>query len=502
MADGGDIRGLALRLPPQNLMAEQALLGSLLANNRAYERVVDILRPEHFADPVHGRLYQHITEKILDGHIADAVTIKLDFEHSGILDEVGGTAYLAQLLASMVAVNMAGEYGQTIQETWLRRQLIDVGEMIINNAFGAEPGLNGAGQITAAEQALSRLGLTGDLSHKLVQAGAAISRVISDADQTHRTGLLPGIRWGMPTIDRALDGLVDKATLTLLGGLPGSGKTALIGQMGKSLGLRIYDAGIAGGLSPVQAMRQPGMLLISLEMTVEQIALRLAAHEAGLNAEAIRNGRLDEVAAVSLARARTRTEFMAFRIHDMVGMSIRLLPQKILMHLRRQRELVVVVDNLLTRGAEPDEGRGGRGNELSASSVSWLTGQLKALSNKTGVPIIALTHIPRPMNGVVRRPTQQDVKWGGEGDADNVMFVHRPFSLMSTTPPPKNPREGEERYQTRKNTWAQERDDAREVAEIIVAKQRQGPGGIFRMRWHGPTTSFREWGGLIDNLEY
>src|SRR5919199_4905494 len=94
---GGGLLGLSQRVPPSNLQAEQALLGALLANNKAYERVSEFLAPEHFADPVHGRIYQAITRRIEAGQLADAVTLKAEFEHSGILDEVGGTAYLAQL---------------------------------------------------------------------------------------------------------------------------------------------------------------------------------------------------------------------------------------------------------------------------------------------------------------------------------------------------------------------------------------------------------------------
>jgi replicative DNA helicase len=498
VADGGGRResalfGLSQRIPPNNVQAEQSLLGALLANNRAFERVAEYLRPIHFADPIHGRIYQHITEKILDGRLADAVTLKVDFEHSGILDEVGGTAYLAQLLASMVSVNSAGEYGRAVHDAWMRRQLIEIGETMINNAFGADPELNGAAQINEAERSLTILAANGREVQQVVQAGKALAWAIARADDVHRTGVVPGVRFGIPTIDRALDGLIDRDTLTLLGGLPASGKTALIGQMGKSLGLRVYDEAIARGLTPEQAMKQPGMLLLSLEMTAEQIGLRLASHEAGINSDDLRNGRMDEISVANLIRAEARTKYMAFRIHPLIGAQVRLLPQKIAMHLRRQPELLVVIDNLLTRGAtEEDTGRGRR-NGLDASTVSWLTGQLKALSTATGVPMVALTHLPRPQAGVVRRPVAQDVKWAGEGDADNVVFVHRPYQHIESSPPPQGPREGEDRYHARKEKWYQERKASAEVAEIIVAKQRQGPGGVFRMRWHGPTTSFREW---------
>ena len=95
--------GLSQRLPPSNSPAEQALLGALLANNRAYERVSEFLAPEHFVDPVHGRIYQAVARRIEAGQLADAITLKAEFEHAGILDEVGGVPYLAQLLTSMVA---------------------------------------------------------------------------------------------------------------------------------------------------------------------------------------------------------------------------------------------------------------------------------------------------------------------------------------------------------------------------------------------------------------
>jgi len=103
--------GLSQRLPPRNEQAEQALLGALLANNKAYERVSDFLLPDHFADPIHGRIFEAIRRRVERGQLADAVTLKAEFEHSGVLDEVGGTAYLGQLLSAMVGIINAGEYG-------------------------------------------------------------------------------------------------------------------------------------------------------------------------------------------------------------------------------------------------------------------------------------------------------------------------------------------------------------------------------------------------------
>ena len=156
--DDSPLLGLSQRLPPSNLQAEQALLGALLANNKAYERTCGFLKPEHFADPIHGRIYGAIARRIDAAQLADAVTMKAEFEHSGVLDEVGGTAYLAQLLSAMVGIINAGEYGRAIHDAWLRRELIDIGETVVNNAFGGDPDLPaGADQIEAAEQALFNL---------------------------------------------------------------------------------------------------------------------------------------------------------------------------------------------------------------------------------------------------------------------------------------------------------------------------------------------------------
>src|ERR1700677_2311833 len=168
--------GLSQRLPPANVQAEQALLGALLANNKAYERVSEFLAPEHFADPIHGRIFQAISRRVEGGQLADAVTLKAEFEHAGVLDEVGGTAYLAQLLSAMVGIINAGEYGRAVHDAWLRRQLIDIGEIVVNNAFGAEPELDGAKQIEAAEQSLFELARDGGASGGVITFNTEIGR--------------------------------------------------------------------------------------------------------------------------------------------------------------------------------------------------------------------------------------------------------------------------------------------------------------------------------------
>src|SRR5580698_5821170 len=166
--------GLSQRLPPSNLQAEQALLGALLANNKAYERISEFLAPDHFADPIHGRIYQAIARRIEAGQLADAVMLKAEFEHAGVLDEVGGTAYLAQLLSAMVGIINAGDYGRAVHDAWLRRQLIDIGETVVNNAFGAEPDLDGSKQIEFAEHSLFELATRGSVGGGFITLQSAL----------------------------------------------------------------------------------------------------------------------------------------------------------------------------------------------------------------------------------------------------------------------------------------------------------------------------------------
>src|SRR4028118_2027465 len=177
---GGGLLGLSQRVPPQSPQAEQALLGALLANNKAYEQVSEFPAPGHLAAPVPGRIFRAIQRRIEAGQLADVVTLRPEFEHSGLLDEVGGPAYLPQLLSAMIGIINAGEYGRLVPDCWLRRPVaraggegghrrvdgrgaaasgrprewVEVGGEVVTRAFGAEAELDGKQQLEAAEQRL------------------------------------------------------------------------------------------------------------------------------------------------------------------------------------------------------------------------------------------------------------------------------------------------------------------------------------------------------------
>ena len=211
------------RMPPANLEAEQALLGAIFANNKAFHHVVAFLKPEHFADPVHSHIYRECARLILRGSLADAVTLKAVFEQSGTLEEVGGTSYLVQLLSAMVGIVNAGEYGRAIHDAWLRRQLIDIGETVVNRAFGGDVNLDGEAQLAAASDALLDLSTGAAKDAPEVSAGDAARMAVRRAEEAARGVGGGALSSGLGPLD-AVMGKLWPEWFFVLGGRPGMGK--------------------------------------------------------------------------------------------------------------------------------------------------------------------------------------------------------------------------------------------------------------------------------------
>ena len=217
----------AFRSPPHNFEAEKALLGAIFANNNAFDRVSDFLRPRHFADPVHGRIYEATSKLIERGQIADPITLNNFFEQDGSLSDMGGTQYLAELMASMVNVINAGEYGRTIYDLHLKRMLIDLGETVVNRAFSPDVDDLAMRQIEEAEQTLYDLATTGEFEGGFQTFKSSIITAIEMAEAAHkRDGKIAGVATGLRDIDTIMGGL-HPSDLLILAGRPSMGKTAL-----------------------------------------------------------------------------------------------------------------------------------------------------------------------------------------------------------------------------------------------------------------------------------
>ena len=213
-----------LREPPHNFEAEQALLGAILVNNAAYQRVAEFLRPEHFADPLHGKLFDSLSQLIERGQVVSAVTLKTYVEHDEDMKTVGGAAYLAQLAAASVHVIDAGAFGRAIHDLYLRRQLIDLGEGVVNGAFAGDVDETALQQIEVAEKKLYDLATTGQTEGGFKPFRIALTEAMVAAEAAyHRAGQLTGVATGLFQLDQLLGGL-HRSDLIILAAPPVDGQ--------------------------------------------------------------------------------------------------------------------------------------------------------------------------------------------------------------------------------------------------------------------------------------
>jgi replicative DNA helicase len=444
--------GLSQRLPPANVQAEQALLGALLANNKAYERVSEFLAPQHFADPIHGRIYQAIVRRVEAGQLADAVTLKAEFEHAGILDEVGGTAYLTQLLSAMVGIINAGEYGRVIYDTWLRRQLIDLGETVVNNAFGADPELDGSGQIEAAEQALFQLAADGGSQGGFIPFERALTDAILGAERAFRqAGNVSGLTTGLRDLDSKMGGL-HPSDLIILAGRPGMGKTALATKI--AFGAARWMLTEARQTDP-NAVPKNSVAIFSLEMSAEQLATRLLSEEARISGDRIRRGEIGQKDFDNFVRVSREISSLPIMIDDTPAISMSALRTRC-RRLKRTKGLgLVVVDYL---------------------------------------QVIALSQLSRLVESRDdKRPQLSDLRESGsiEQDADAVMFVYRDEYYLQQREPKEIAFEGNaEKFEAAMLEFQQKMAKAHNRADLIIAKQRHGPTGTIPLLFEAEFTRF------------
>ncbi len=478
--------GLSQRLPPSNIQAEQALLGALLANNRAYERVSEFLSAEHFTDPIHGRIFDAIARRIEANQLADAVMLKAEFEHSGVLDEVGGTAYLAQLLTAMVGIINAGEYGRAIHDAWLRRQLIDIGENVVNNAFGIEGELDGSTQIELAEQSLFQLATDGRNDGGFVPFEKALITAIQGAERAfHRGGHVSGLTTGLRDLDAKMGGM-HPSDLMILAGRPGMGKTALATKIAYGAAKSLLAE--AREKDP-NALPKAQVAIFSLEMSAEQLATRLLSEEARVSGDRIRRGDIAQKDFDKFVQVSREIGSLPIQIDDTPAITMSALRTRC-RRLKRTKGLALVVVDYLqlmrpSAGTKP---------ENRVLEISQITQGLKALAKELAIPVMALSQLSRQVeNREDKRPQLADLRESGtiEQDADSVMFVYRDQYYLEQKMPKEIAFEGtSEKFHAAMEEWQKKMDLAHNKADLIIAKQRHGPTGTIPLFFEGEFTRF------------
>ncbi len=477
--------------PPMNQEAEQALLGAILVNNAAYQKVSEFLEAEHFAIEVHGRIFAAAARLIERGQVANPTTLKGFFDNDEALTDLGGSQYLADLARAAVTIINAGHYGRLIHDLYLRRQLIALGEDMVNdareadiNALAGDDGATAAGQIETAEQRLFRLASAGQLEGGFQALGTALTSAIRQAEAAHkRDSQLAGVPTGFRDLDGLLGGL-HRSDLVILAGRPAMGKTALATNMGFNAARAHADSdGADGGV----------IAFFSLEMSSEQLATRILSENTEIPSDRIRRGDVGAQDFDTLLEASRDLERIPLYIDDTPALSIAAVRTRARRLAMQQGLDVVIVDYLqLLRGT------GLQGQDNRVQELSEITRGLKALAKELNVPVIALSQLSRQVEQREdKRPQLADLRESGtiEQDADVVMFVYREQYYLERAEPSRRADETDEKFNDRYDRWARRFSEAANKAEVIIAKQRHGPIGTVKLYFDG---SFTRFGDLIE----
>ncbi|HKV16880.1 MAG TPA: DnaB-like helicase C-terminal domain-containing protein, partial [Reyranella sp.] len=309
-----------IRLPPENLEAEQALLGSILVNNAAYHRVSEFLKGEHFANALHGRLYDDAARLIEKGQVVSVITLKTYLEQDEAMKEAGGAEYLANLAAASVHVIDAEQYGRVIHDLYLRRQLIALGHDVVNGAFKPTLEESAMEQIETAEKQLYDLASVGQIEGGFKPFRASLTEAMEAAEAAyHRAGQLTGVATGLFQLDQLLGGL-HKSDLIILAGRPAMGKSSLATNIGFNAARAYREEHDANGHA--KAVDGAVVGFFSLEMSAEQLATRMISEQAEIPSEKIRKGELISSDFDRVLSVAHELEHLNFFIDDTPALSI------------------------------------------------------------------------------------------------------------------------------------------------------------------------------------
>ena len=484
-----DIASNALRASPHNYEAERALLGAILMNNRSFERVSDYLLPEHFSDPVNGRIFRACSKLIEQGNQANPVTLRTYLENDELVTEAGGTKYIASLAAGAVTIINSGEYGKIVYDLFLRRELIAIGEDMVNEAFDSTPDDPALGQIESSEQKLYDLASSGTSESGFRAFENVLIEAINLAEAAHRRdGILAGVTTGLKDIDRKLGGL-HKSDLLILAGRPSMGKTALATTIA-------FNAAHYYANTDREEDRGKQVAFFSLEMSAEQLATRILAERAKINSHSIRTGGLSNDDFGRLVVASQELNDLPLYVDDTPAITVSAIRTRC-RRLARQSQIpgnsglgLIVVDYLQLLSAARSERAENRVQEISG-----ITRALKALAKDLNVPVLALSQLSRAVElREDKRPQLSDLRESGtiEQDSDVVMFIYREQYYLERAEPQQKPEEDSHKHQERYVKWQALCEQAHNLAEILVAKQRHGPIGTVKLHFEADFTHFRD----------
>ncbi len=453
---------------PNNIEAEQSIIGSILVTNEIFDEINTIITSVNFYDPMHQKIYNAVENLIYKGMLANPITLKNYFEDEK--DDLNIPEYLIKITKFSTSVRQAIEYSKIIYDMFVRRELIKISEQTIDNAKINDLDTSGQNIIENSERLLFDLAEKGSFNSSLVKFDDAMKQTIEMASAAYKNeGGIVGVPTGLRDLDDKLGGL-HQSDLIIIAGRPSMGKTSLATNIAFHAAKHIQDSG-----------KKSSIAFFSLEMSSEQLSTRILSEQARIGSNDIRRGRIsDEQFDQFLETSKNIAELPLF-IDETPAISIAAMSNRA----RRIKRLhgldMIVVDYIqLMKGTTFN--KDGRVQE-----ISQITQGLKAIAKELGVPVVALSQLSRQVEQRDdHKPLLADLRESGsiEQDADVVMFVYRESYYLQR----KEPREATVEHAE----WQAKMNEVAHLAEIIIGKQRHGPIGKVTLEFEERFTKFKD----------
>ena len=469
---------------PVNLEAEQAVLAAVLMNNRALESVSDFLLPEHFSHPAHQEIYKLALRQFSVGIPFDIITAKNYLEQQGTLESVGGTEYLSRLASAGSTVVNVEHYGRIVFDNARRRDLINLGQSIIDDAYTEDLDKTVDNQIESAEQKLFNLASTGQSERNVVTLGEALKCALQEAETAYKAeGKLSGLTTGLDDLDKAISGL-HHSDLIILAGRPAMGKTTLALNIA-------FNAANAILNNRANKQYKGAVAFFSLEMSYPQLASRILSSQSKIPSSRMREGsNLTDEDFMKMSQYTDALSKVPIVIDDTSEVSVPAIKTRARRIARQFGGIALIVIDYLQLMSAP----GGKRNDNRVQELSEMTRSLKMLAKELDVPVIALSQLSRKVEDRDdKRPILSDLRESGsiEQDADIVMFTYREeYYLSGHSPEDKLSGIASE---TVVQNWQKRLNNARNKADVIIAKNRHGKPDTVHL-------SFNAECSLFDNL--
>lgn len=434
-----------LRVPPQSVEAEQAVLGGIMLAPDAYDVVADLVDESDFYRRDHQLIYRAIKELAEKNQPYDAVTMGEWFESQGLAEQVAGGAYLIELASTTPSAANIKAYAAIVRDKAILRQMIDVGTGVVNDGFNPE-GRDTMELLSAAEQQILAIGEAGNRGRKNYELMSPVLQKVFDVVQERyaNQGQLSGVATGYAEFDKMTRGL-QPTDLIILAARPSMGKTTLALNWAEHAAVRL---------------KKP-VAIFSMEMSAEQVGFKLLASQGRIDATRLASGELEDEDWGRLSQAVRVLRDAKLLIDDEGSLSPEVLRARA-RRMKREHDIGLIVIDYLQLMKVPGS------TENRATEISEISRQLKALAKELKVPVVALSQLNRSLETRTdKRPVMADLRESGaiEQDADVIVFIYR-----------------DEYY----NKDSQDKG----LAEVIISKHRTGPTGSLKLRFFGNYSSF------------